>query len=222
MTKDIKRQVPGVYVDFDPFAPKIGDVITKDELENLYQKNTAKASGYAFFVLRLKEDIEAAARKSGAPVATRIKRGDLHIIQGAEMSEYCAGRTDAAYKRAAGYTRKLSDVDENLLTKDETKLHDRRIFCAQEQLCAVAAARNRLRLGNGKIETMKQLKGKSESSVPKSNGGGAAGCPVGVQSAFLDIVNHGRRDRFETEKQLNRLLQEELEKRKGKQNENEN
>jgi hypothetical protein len=57
--------------------------------------------------------------------------------------------------------------------------------------------------------------GATLSSVPKSNGGGAAGCPVGVQSAFLDIVNHGRRDRFETEKKLNRLLQAELKKRKG-------
>jgi len=159
------------YFGIDPSEMKPGDVITHDQLQELFIKNPRKSNRLEFFVLQLKQDIIAACANAGRPVAVRQKRGDMHIIQGNEMSEYCGDSVEMSIKRAARYTAMINQVVVDEMTPEEKKDHDRRAFVATEQISAIAKARNKLKLSAGSINAV--LSNRSAIELPDMEPTGA-------------------------------------------------
>lgn len=153
------------YLGLDILELKPGDVITSEQLHRLYTDNTNKTNDVPFwsFCLRLKVDIENTLFWAGHPVAVRQKRMDMHIIQHAEMSEYCYNLAEKYLAQVVRKTALMKLVDVGPMTDEERKVHARRAFIMDEVLSSLIEKRNRLGLSSGEIMALAQLK---EGNVP--------------------------------------------------------
>ena len=147
------------YAGIEISKLKAGDVITADSLQELHGENTEPGveSQFWSFVLKLKSDILNYHFKNGTPVAVTQKRGDLHIIQSNEMSEYCVAVHDSSLRRMAKYNVLMNYVDTSEMTADDIRKHERRSYVMSEQMGAVLKARSRLGLTSGVMLSNAQI-----------------------------------------------------------------
>lgn len=151
-----------MYIGIDITELKSGDVITENKLRDLYRFNTdkdkrIKSDLYWSFCLNLKNNIERFHFNNGTPVVVRQKKGDFHVIQGNEMSEYCYERGEAGLKSLAKYSILMNLVDDSKMTNKDRKDHERRTVVMNEQLKSVLDSRNKLGLSNGLMLSAAQV-----------------------------------------------------------------
>ena len=152
-----------MYIGIDLSTLGPGSKITEETLHDLHKKNTVNdKSEFWTFCLRLKKDIENTLMNAGKPCAVRQKRGDMHVIQHQEMSEYTSKEIDKSLTRAARYDVLLNCVDMEPMTEEQKAVHVRKCYAANQQIDSLVNVRNKIGLTSGSLIAYAQLRKASE------------------------------------------------------------
>lgn len=152
------------YVGIDISKLKPGDVITKDTLDELYEKNIPVGDDHLrktpmhIFIMDLCKNIESALFNLGRYARCRQKHYDIHVIQGAELSEYTSKQAVRAIGKIMREATIMELVDTSKMDDDANKIHERKKIIIQQHAKVLQESRNKAGLINGVVFSYLQLR----------------------------------------------------------------
>lgn len=152
------------YYGLDISSLKPGDIITRDTLKDLYDKNVhikedgkTRAIQFPFFLMRLRKDIQETLFGIGKFARVVQRRNDLHIIQGDAMSRYTFNQISKALGKVVVEYEIASLVDKSSMDDEQVKRHDRSLLVTGEHINAMREVRDKHAMNEGKLKSSLRL-----------------------------------------------------------------
>ena len=149
---------------------KPGDIVTSEDLENLYEKNVPigdnkkRIKPIWAFILTLKRDIESTLFDLGRYARCVQRRNDLHVIQGASLSDYTANQAEKGIGKLLKEATIMNLVDMADMDGDQINRHNRAVFVLSNQCGALEDINNKIAMTTGSVTAARQIERKKDKS----------------------------------------------------------